>query len=288
MLELVRNVRYTVDDDEGSVMCLFRARYQMFDFIDEFIDHGIPFTMLTDGRMWTDRVQDYVSAIEKSDAGDPVNGLEARRLADMLQDSAFGTHERDEFYDFLDDREEAADADDISLIEVTTDELDAHIPFMPDANSADDMVRKVTSFQRKSMGAYFGGDYEGRTRPASASALSTPRRAARPITCSSRRISPRRWSSRWPPPSTTRPTWTASRSSRRPRARSPSSPTTSAGSSTSGCPAPASALVIMESLISGAPTLPISVLLFNELRDEPAQELVDEVQAELAVPEPEP
>jgi len=45
----------------------------------------------------------------------------------------------------------------------------------------------------------------------------------------------------------------------------------------------------MESLISGAPTLPISVLLFNELRDEPAQELVvDEVQAELAVPEPEP
>jgi len=72
MLELVRNVRYTVDDDEGSVMCLFRARYQMFDFIDEFIDHGIPFTMLTDGRMWTDRVQDYVSAIiEKSDAAIP-------------------------------------------------------------------------------------------------------------------------------------------------------------------------------------------------------------------------
>jgi DNA helicase-2/ATP-dependent DNA helicase PcrA len=47
-------------------------------------------------------------------------------------------------------------------------------------------------------------------------------------------------------------------------------------------------LVIMESLISGAPTLPISVLLFNELREEPAQELVEEVQAELAVPEPEP
>ncbi|TKX51970.1 ATP-dependent helicase, partial [Halorubrum sp. SS7] len=67
MLELVRNVRYTVEDDEGDIMCLFRARYQMFDFIDEFIGHGIPFSMLTDGRMWTDRVQDYVSAIEKAE-----------------------------------------------------------------------------------------------------------------------------------------------------------------------------------------------------------------------------
>jgi DNA helicase-2/ATP-dependent DNA helicase PcrA len=47
-------------------------------------------------------------------------------------------------------------------------------------------------------------------------------------------------------------------------------------------------LVIMESLISGAPTLPISVLLFNELRDETPEELIEEVQAELAVPEPEP
>jgi DNA helicase-2/ATP-dependent DNA helicase PcrA len=44
----------------------------------------------------------------------------------------------------------------------------------------------------------------------------------------------------------------------------------------------------MESLIGGAPTLPISVLLFNELREEPPQELVEEVQDEVAVPEPEP
>lgn len=288
MLELVRNVRYTVDDDEGSVMCLFRARYQMFDFIDEFIDHGIPFTMLTDGRMWTDRVQDYVSAIEKSDAGDPVNGLEARRLADMLQDSAFGTHERDEFYDFLDDREEAADADDISLIEVTTDELDAHIPFMPDANSADDMVRKVTSFQRKSMGAYFGGDYEGAdpTRVRVGTIHSAKGREADHVfvaTDLTEKVVEQMAASIDDPTDvdgieeftkTTSPVPVLTDNERRvfyvgmSRARE--------------------RLVIMESLISGAPTLPISVLLFNELRDEPAQELVDEVQAELAVPEPEP
>jgi DNA helicase-2/ATP-dependent DNA helicase PcrA len=288
MLELVRNVRYTVDDDEGSVMCLFRARYQIFDFIDEFIDHGIPFTMLTDGRMWTDRVQDYVSAIEKVDEGDPVTGLEARRLADMLQDSAFGTHDRDEFYDFLDDREEAADAEDISLIEVTTDELDAHIPFMPDANSADDMVRKVTSFQRKSMGAYFGGDYEGAdpTRVRVGTIHSAKGREADHVfvaTDLTEKVVEQMAASIDDPTAvdgveeftkTTSPVPILTDNERRvfyvgmSRARE--------------------RLVIMESLISGAPTLPISVLLFNELRDEPPQELVEEVQAELAVPEPEP
>lgn len=242
--------------------------------------------MLTDGRMWTDRVQDYVSAIEKSDAGDPVNGLEARRLADMLQDSAFGTHERDEFYDFLDDREEAADADDISLIEVTTDELDAHIPFMPDANSADDMVRKVTSFQRKSMGAYFGGDYEGAdpTRVRVGTIHSAKGREADHVfvaTDLTEKVVEQMAASIDDPTDvdgieeftkTTSPVPVLTDNERRvfyvgmSRARE--------------------RLVIMESLISGAPTLPISVLLFNELRDEPAQELVDEVQAELAVPNP--
>ena len=288
MLELVRNVRYTVEDDEGSIMCLFRARYQMFDFIDEFIDHGIPFTMLTDGRMWTDRVQDYVSAIEKVDEGEPVTGLEARRLADMLQESAFGTHDRDEFYDFLDDREEAADADDISLIEVTTDELDAHIPFMPDANSADDMVRKVTSFQRKSMGAYFAGDYEGMdpTRVRVGTIHSAKGREADHVfvaTDLTEKVVEQMAASIDDPTDvdgveeftkSTSPVPVLTDNERRvfyvgmSRARE--------------------RLVILESLIGGAPTLPISVLLFNELRDDPPQDLIDEVQAELAVPEPEP
>ena len=288
MLELVRNVRYTVEDDEGSVMCLFRARYQMFDFIDEFIDHGIPFTMLTDGRMWTDRVQDYVSAIEKAAAGDPVNGLEARRLADMLQDSAFGTHDRDEFYDFLDDREEAADADDVSLIEVTADELDDHIPFMPDTASADDMVRKVTSFQRKSMGAYFDGDYDGidPTRVRVGTIHSAKGREADHVfvaTDLTEKVVEQMAASIEDPTDVngvdeftkaTSPVPVLTDNERRvfyvgmSRARE--------------------RLVIMESLISGAPTLPISVLLFNELRDETPEELVEEAQAELAVPEPEP
>ncbi|MFB6196641.1 MAG: UvrD-helicase domain-containing protein, partial [Halobacteriaceae archaeon] len=33
MLDLVRNVRYTLSDHEGDMMILFRARYQMFQFI---------------------------------------------------------------------------------------------------------------------------------------------------------------------------------------------------------------------------------------------------------------
>ncbi len=288
MLELVRNVRYTVDDDDGSVMCLFRARYQMFDFIDEFIDHGIPFTMLTDGRMWTDRLQDYVAAIEKSDAGEDVTGLEARRLADMLQESAFGTKERDDFYDFLDDREEAADADDIAEIEVTTDELNDHIPFLPGTESADDMVRKVTSFQRKSIGAYFGGDYEGADpdRVRVGTIHSAKGREADHVfvaTDLTEKVVEQMAASVDDPTDvdgvdeftkSTSPVPVLTDNERRvfyvgmSRARE--------------------RLVIMESLISGAPTLPISVLLFNELRDEPPTELIEEVQEAVAVPEPEP
>ncbi len=288
MLELVRNVRYTVEDDEGSVMCLFRARYQMFDFIDEFIDRGIPFTMLTDGRMWTDRVQDYVAAIKKIDEGEPVTLLEARRLADMLQESAFGTNDRDEFYDLLDDREEAADADDITLVEVPVDDLTEFIPFMPDPASADDMVRKVTSFQRKSMGAYFGGDYEGMdpTRVRVGTIHSAKGREADHVfvaTDLTEKVVEQ-------------------------MAASVEDPTDVAGveeftKSTSPVPVltdnerrvfyvgmsrARERLVILESLVGGAPTLPISVLLFNEARDERPEELIEEAQSELAVPEPEP
>ncbi|SNR59413.1 UvrD-helicase domain-containing protein [Halorubrum vacuolatum] len=288
MLELVRNVRYTVDDDEGSVMCLFRARYQMFDFIDEFIDHGIPFTMLTDGRMWTDRLQDYVSAIEKSAAGDPVNGLEARRLADMLQESAFGTNAREDFYDLIEDREEEADADDAAEIELTTDELKSHIPFLPGPESADDMVRKVTSFQRKSMAAYFTNDYQEMdpSRVRVGTIHSAKGREADHVfvaTDLTEKVVEQMAASIDDPTAvdgvdeftkSTSPVPILTDNERRvfyvgmSRARE--------------------RLVILESLISGAPTLPISVLLFNELRDEPPSELIEEVQSELAVPEPEP
>jgi DNA helicase-2/ATP-dependent DNA helicase PcrA len=46
--------------------------------------------------------------------------------------------------------------------------------------------------------------------------------------------------------------------------------------------------VLLENLVSGAPTLPISVLLFNEIREGSPEDHVDTVQAELDAPEPEP
>ena len=161
MLDLVRNVRYTVQEQDGTLMILFRARYQMFRFIDEFIDEGIPFRCLTDQRMWTDRLEQYVTAVEQMSNDEPITGLQARRLADMLQDSAFGTNERDKLFDAIDERKEEAGVDDLGEIEVDPDFVTEFAPFMPGPASASDMVRKVTSFQKNSMKAYFKGDYGG-------------------------------------------------------------------------------------------------------------------------------
>jgi DNA helicase-2/ATP-dependent DNA helicase PcrA len=161
MLDLMRNVRATVDEtDDETLMVLFRARYQMFQFIDEFIDEGMPFQCLTDQRMWTDRLRQYVEAIEALDADEEVTGLQARRLADMLADSAFGTGERDDLFDTIDDMEEEADSDDLAEIPVDPDVIREHAPFLPSPGSAADMLRKVTSFQERSVDAYFSGDYQ--------------------------------------------------------------------------------------------------------------------------------
>ncbi|WP_262174789.1 UvrD-helicase domain-containing protein [Haloarcula laminariae] len=161
MFDLARNVIGTVDQSDETVMVLFRARYQMFQFIDEFIDEGIPFSCLTDQRMWTDRLSQYVAAVEAVENDEPLSVLEARRLADMLADSAFGTGERDDLFDALEDIEEAHDADDIAEIEIEPDVVTEHVPFAPDPASASDMLRKVTNFQERSVGAYFAGDYRG-------------------------------------------------------------------------------------------------------------------------------
>ncbi|WP_247730249.1 UvrD-helicase domain-containing protein [Halovivax limisalsi] len=162
MLDVVRMVRRTLVEGDGTIMLLFRARYQMFQFVDEFITEGVPFTALTDQRMWTDRLTQYVRAVEAIDAGEDVDGLQARRLADMLQDSAFGTNERDALFDAIDDLEEEAGVDDLVDLTVPASVIEEHVPFMPGTNSAADMLRKVTSFQKKSVKAYFNiGEYRG-------------------------------------------------------------------------------------------------------------------------------
>ncbi|MUV89878.1 AAA family ATPase [Halapricum sp. CBA1109] len=162
MLDLVRNVRTTIEaDEDGTAMLLFRARYQMFQFIDEFIDEGIPFRCLTDQRMWTERLTQYVRGIEAVDADERLSALEARRLADMLADSAFGTGDRDDLFDAIDDITDAADTDDLEEIPVAPDVIRDHAPFAPEPVAAGDMLRKVTSFQQRSVDAYFGGDYTG-------------------------------------------------------------------------------------------------------------------------------
>ena len=161
MLDLVRMIRRTLVEDDGTIMVLFRARYQMFQFIDEFITEGVPFTALTDQRMWTDRLTQYVRAVEAYDAGEDLDGLQARRLADMLMDSAFGTTERDELFSAIDDLEEEAGVEDLEDLTVPADVIEEHVPFMPAPESAADMLRKVTSFQKKSVKSYFAiGQYQ--------------------------------------------------------------------------------------------------------------------------------
>ncbi len=164
MLDLSRELKRTVESTDETVMVLFRARYQMFQFIDEFIDEGIPFSCLTDQRMWTDRLNQYVDGIEALAEDQPLTGLQARRLADMLADSAFGTGERDDFFDVLDEREEESGVDDLKNLAIEPELVREHAPFVPDPPAAADMLRKVTSFQERSVDAYFNGPYQGMDR----------------------------------------------------------------------------------------------------------------------------
>ena len=164
MLDLSRELTRTVEETEETAMVLFRARYQMFQFIDEFIDEGIPFSCLTDQRMWTDRLTQYVDGIEALAEDEPLTGLQARRLADMLADSAFGTGERDDLFDVLDEREEESGVDDLTDLAIEPELIREHAPFVPDPPAAADMLRKVTSFQERSVDAYFNGPYQGMDR----------------------------------------------------------------------------------------------------------------------------
>lgn len=160
MYDLMRNVRATVEESDGSIMVLFRARYQMFQFMDEFIDQGIPFRTMTDQRMWTDRLTDYVQAVEAIDDEKPLTGLQARRLAEMLDSAAFGTESRDELFEAVDDRQEESGVDNLTEMEVDPSFVKDYAPFVPTRSSAADMVHKVTNYQERSVGAYFGGSYQ--------------------------------------------------------------------------------------------------------------------------------
>ncbi len=296
MLDLVRNVRATVeetlnadDDRPGDMMLLFRARYQMFQFIDEFLDEGIPFSVMTDQRMWTDRLTDYVRAVEAVDTGGELSVLEARRLADILQESAFGTADREDLYEFLDDVEERADEDDLAEIPLDSDDVAEFVPFMPDPASAGDMARKVTSFQRKSMKAYFAQDYQGmdpsmvrvgtihsaKGREADHVFVATDltekvvEQMAAQVRQEDRDVDGVDEFTK-----TTNPVPILTDNERRvfyvgmSRARE--------------------RLVMLENLISGAPTLPVSVVLHNEIRSESAPELMETAAEPESLPEPEP
>ena len=276
VLDLVRNVTSTVDEDDGDVMVLFRARYQMFEFIDEFLPRGIPFSVMTDQRMWTDRLADYVHAVEKLDADEPVTGLEARRLADMLKASAFGTNDRD---DRIDGAEEAAETDDLARTSIPADEIRDLVPFLPDRSAAGDMLRKVTSFQRKSVSAYFTGDYAGMdpSRVRVGTIHSAKGREADHVflaTDLTEKVIEQ---------------MAATVDDAGFDAAAGSVPVLTDNERRVfyvGMSRARERLVVLENLVSGAPTLPVSVLLFDEPRDEPPQELVDRVEGPLEAEAP--
>ena len=296
MLELVRNVRRDVQDDAGSIMILFRARYQLFQFIEEFVDEGIPFKALTDQRLWTDRLTDYVRAVEAFDADEPLTLLQGRRLADMLQESTFGSNERDEFYDFLEDREENADRDDLDQIELDPADVERFAPFMPGPNSASDMIRKVTSFQRKSIDSYFDGEYAGRdpNLVRVGTIHSAKGREADHVfvgTDLTQKVVEQMAATvsghEEPPeddPSESDATFTK-HTDPVPLLTDNERRVFYVGMSRAR-----ERLVLLENLIDGAPTVPISVLLHNEIRDEPLDELLEAAQqpSSADAPEPEP
>ena len=284
IIELVRNVRGTVEQDEdGTAMILFRARYQMFQFVDEFISEGIPFVSLTDTRLWTDRLQGYVRAIEKVDAEEHLTGLEARRLAEMLADSAFGTGERDDMFDALDDLQERNGVDDLAEMQVAPDFVQEHAPFAPGPASAGDMLTRVSNFQERSVDAYFAGEYRGMdpNRVRVGTIHSAKGREADHVFIATdltekvvEQMSASVDEAELPPgvefTKRSDPVPVLTDNERRvfyvgmSRARE--------------------RLVIMENLIDGAPTLPLDVLINDEPTDLSLEQLVDQAQKPLASP----
>ena len=279
MLDLVRNVRMTIEeDDEGSVMCLFRARYQMFQFMDEFIGEGIPFTSLTDQRMWTDRLRGYVEGIEALDDGESIDGLQARRLGEMLADSAFGTGERDDYFDALDELEDAEGVDDLTDLEVAPGFVDEHAPFAPGPASAADMLTRVSNFQERSVDAYFSGSYRGADpdRVRLGTIHSAKGREADHVfvaTDLTEKVVEQMAASIEDPEDVPGVAEFTKRSDPVPTMTDNERRVFYVGMSRAR-----ERLVLLEGLVDGAPTLPIDVLLYNELVDESLETLLAEAQ----------
>ncbi len=279
MIDLVRNVRMTIDEDEdGSVMCLFRARYQMFQFMDEFIGEGIPFTALTDQRMWTDRLRGYVRGIEALDEDEPIDGLQARRLGEMLADSAFGTGDRDEYFDALDELEDAEGVEDLTDLEVPPEFIKDHAPFAPGPASAADMLTRVSNFQERSVDAYFSGDYRGfdPDRVRLGTIHSAKGREADHVfvaTDLTEKVVEQMAASIEDPGAVSGVTEFTKRSDPVPTMTDNERRVFYVGMSRAR-----ERLVLLEGLVDGAPTLPIDVLFYNELVDEPLESILDDAQ----------
>ncbi|MUV86914.1 AAA family ATPase [Natronomonas sp. CBA1123] len=279
MLDLVRNVRGTLEQDEdGTVMVLFRARYQMFQFMDEFIDDGMPFTSLTDQRMWTDRLRDYVDAVESLDSGETINGLQAQRLGEMLADSAFGTGDRDDYFEAFDALEEEAGVDDLTEMTVDPDFVDDHAPFAPGPASAADMLTKVSNFQERSVKAYFKGDYRGMdpTRLRLGTIHSAKGREADHVfvaTDLTEKVVEQMAASVEDPTDVPGVTEFTKRTDPVPTLTDNERRVFYVGMSRAR-----ERLVLLENLVDGAPTLPIDVLLHNEPVDMTLAELIEDAQ----------
>jgi DNA helicase-2/ATP-dependent DNA helicase PcrA len=284
MLELVRNIRATVEqDDDCSVMILFRARYQMFQFVDEFVSQGIPFVSLTDTRLWTDRLQGYVNAIEKLDEERPVTGLEARRLAEMLAESAFGTNERDNLFDALDDLKEETGIDDLEELELSHDEVREYAPFAPSPASAADMLSRVSNFQERSVKAYFTGEYRGMdpNRVRVGTIHSAKGREADHVfvaTDLTEKVVEQMAATHPDPENVAGVTEFTKNADPVPTLTDNERRVFYVGMSRAR-----ERLVLLEDLVDGAPTLPIDVLMYNELTDKTLQEIMDECQEPMEI-----
>ena len=285
MFDLTRNVRDTIEGTEDeTVMVLFRARYQLFQFMEEFTSMGIPYTSLTDIRMWTDRLEGYVRAVEKKTEEDHMTGLEARRLAEMLADSAFGTKERDDLFDALDELKEQNNAR-LEDFEVSPEFIEEYAPFTPGVAGASDMLTRTSNFQERSVDAYFDGPYQGmdadRVRVGTIHSAKG-READHVFVCTdlTEKVVEQMAASADPDDipegvefqKGTDPVPLLTDNERRvfyvgmSRARE--------------------RLVLMENLIDGAPTLPLDVLIDNEPSELPLVEFIEQAQEPLEVAEP--